>query len=304
MKYLNLIRWKNLLMIALVQLLIKFALLEPFNVSTSLDGLGFLLLILATICIAAAGNVINDICDINTDFINKPDKLIVNKSISEQTAYNLFIAFNVIGVGLGYYLSFSIGKSGFFAIFVIISVLLYIYATYLKQLFLIGNIIVSVLVACSILIVGLFDILPAITATNQSTQLFFFKILFNYALFAFVINLLREIAKDIEDLEGDQKTGMHTLPIVMGQQTTTYILFGLTITSTIVFFFYILDSLYKNTFVSLYFITLIIGPMLYTSIKIFMANSKKDFRHISNLFKIIMLFGMLSLLLYKYMLIK
>ena len=61
MSFLNLIRWKNLLMITLVQLLIKYALLEPFGVQTSLDPFGITLLILATICIAAAGNIINDI---------------------------------------------------------------------------------------------------------------------------------------------------------------------------------------------------------------------------------------------------
>ncbi|GAA4300933.1 geranylgeranylglycerol-phosphate geranylgeranyltransferase [Aestuariibaculum suncheonense] len=291
-------------MIVMVQLLIKYALLEPYSVDTSLDGLGIFILILATICVAAAGNIINDICDINTDFINKPDRLIVSKTVSEQTAYNLFIAFNVTGVGLGYYLSYSVGKSGFFAIFVIISALLYIYATYLKSLFLIGNLVISILVACSILIVGLFDILPAVSEINQQTQLFFFKIIFNYALFAFIINLLREIVKDIEDIEGDTKTGMHTLPIVIGQKKTTYIVFVLTIITTGILFFYVFNSLYKNIIASLYFLGFIITPLIFISIKIIVAEDQKAFHQVSNLFKIIMLFGMLSLLLYKYILLK
>ncbi|WP_255802937.1 geranylgeranylglycerol-phosphate geranylgeranyltransferase [Aestuariibaculum lutulentum] len=304
MKFLNLIRWKNLLMITFVQLLIKYALLEPYGASTRLDSFGIFILIVATICIAAAGNIINDTCDIHTDFINKPDKLIVSKSISEQTAYNLFIAFNVIGVGLGYYLSYSIGKSSFFAIFVVISALLYIYSTYLKQLFLIGNIVVSILVACSILIVGLFDILPEITELNRQTQLFFFKIIFNYAVFAFSINLLREIVKDLEDIDGDKKTGMHTLPIVLGEKLTKNILFTLSLITATTLFIYVFNSLYKNIIVSLYFITLIIGPLIFTSIKIFSVKDKITYGQVSNLFKIIMLFGMLSLLLYKYILLK
>ncbi len=160
---LNLIRWKNLLMIALVQLLIKYALLEPFGVHTSLNTLGILLLILATTCIAAAGNIINDIYDVETDFINKPNKLIVGKSVSEKTAYNLFIIFNVIGVGVGFYLSNYVGKSAFFSIFVIVSALLYIYASYLKQMLLIGNIVISILVALSLIVVGIFELLPEIT---------------------------------------------------------------------------------------------------------------------------------------------
>nr|HMQ45329.1 UbiA family prenyltransferase [Mariniflexile sp.] len=126
MNFLNLIRWKNLLLIATVQLLIKYALLEPFGVQTALSSLGISLLMLATLCIAAAGYIINDIFDVETDSINKPEKLIVGKSISEKTAYNLFFIFNMVGVGVGYYVSHLVNKDAFFSLFVIISVLLYV----------------------------------------------------------------------------------------------------------------------------------------------------------------------------------
>ncbi|WP_235841597.1 hypothetical protein [Confluentibacter sediminis] len=77
-----LIRWKNLLMIALTQLLIKYALLEPFGATTSLDTFHMILLIMSSICIAAAGNIINVINDVETDFINEPNNIIVGKTIS------------------------------------------------------------------------------------------------------------------------------------------------------------------------------------------------------------------------------
>ena len=83
---LKLIRWKNLILIALVQLLIKYALFEPFGVSITLNSVGISVLILATLCLAAAGNIINDIYDVETDLVNKPDRVIVGKSISEKTA--------------------------------------------------------------------------------------------------------------------------------------------------------------------------------------------------------------------------
>ena len=72
--FLNLIRWKNLLLIAFVQVLIKYALFDPFNIDVTLNGFGFSLLVIASLCIAAAGNIINDIYDIDTDLINKPEK--------------------------------------------------------------------------------------------------------------------------------------------------------------------------------------------------------------------------------------
>lgn len=303
MNFLNLIRWKNLLMIVLIQLLIKYALLEPFGVQTSLDTLGITLLIIATVCIASAGNIINDIYDVETDFINKPEKLIVSKSISEKTAYNLFIIFNVVGVGVGFYLSNLVDRSAFFSLFVIVSVLLYVYASYLKQTLLIGNIIVSALVALTLIIVGVFELLPSITSLNQQTQLTFFKIIFDYALFAFAINLLREIAKDIEDINGDHKTGMNTLPIAIGTERASKVLFTLSIILMLTIVYYVINSLYKNQIAVLYFLVLIIGPLLYACIKIFSAKTKKDFNHISNVFKLVMLFGMLSLLLYKYILL-
>lgn len=286
-----------------MQLLIKYALLEPFGVKTSLDTLGISLLILATICIAAAGNIINDICDVETDFINKPGKLIVGKSISEKTAYNLFILFNVIGVGIGFYLSNSVDRSPFFSIFVIISALLYIYASYLKQLLIVGNIVISILVALSLIIVGVFELLPSITSLNQQTHLTFFKIIFDYAIFAFFINLLREIAKDIEDIDGDYKAGMNTLPIAIGRERAAKVLFALSFIPVFFITYYIMHSLYKNQIAVLYFLILIIGPLIYTSIKLFSATTKKDFHHISNVLKLVMLFGILSLLLYKYSLL-
>lgn len=304
MQILNLIRWKNLLMIAVIQLLVKYALLEPYGVMTSLDGLGISLLIVATVCIAAAGNIINDICDVETDFVNKPDKMIIGKAISEKTAYNLFIGFNVIGVVLGYYVASSVGKSAFFALFVITSALLYIYATYLKRTFLIGNIVISLLVGLSVLIVGFFDILPAVTQHNQFTQLAFFKIILNYALFAVLLNFIREIAKDIEDIDGDYKAGMNTLPILIGRERAGTILFALTFIPLGIILYYTIHTLYKNQIAVIYFLGCITAPMLYTTIKAFSAKTKKEFHHISNILKIIMLFGMLSLLLYKYIFLR
>ncbi|NMH86170.1 geranylgeranylglycerol-phosphate geranylgeranyltransferase [Flavivirga algicola] len=304
MNFLNLIRWKNLLMIALVQLLIKYAFLEPFGAQTSLTSVGIALLILATVSIAAAGNIINDIYDVETDFINKPNKLIVGKSISEKTAYNLFIIFNVIGVGLGFYVSHLVGRSPFFSIFVIISVLLYVYATYLKRTLLIGNMVISVLVALSLIIVGVFELLPAITPKNQPLQLAFFKVIFNYAIFAFIINLLREITKDIEDIDGDYKAGMNTLPIAIGRERANKVLFVLSLVPLFAIAYYTINSLYKNLAAVIYFLLFIIGPLLYTSIKTFSASTKKDHHHISNMLKLVMLFGMLSLLLYIFILKK
>ncbi|MEZ4796527.1 MAG: geranylgeranylglycerol-phosphate geranylgeranyltransferase [Flavobacteriaceae bacterium] len=300
---LKLIRWKNLLLIALVQFLIKYALLEQFEVVRfTLNDFGFSLLVLATLCIAAAGNIINDIYDVETDLVNKPNKVIVGKSISEKTAFNLYIIFTVVGVGLGFYISNLVGRSGFSAIFVIISALLYIYATYLKQTTLIGNILVSFLVAMSLIIVGLFELLPVITEQNRETQLTFFKIIFDYSIFAFMINLLREIVKDIEDINGDYKVEMKTLPIVIGRERALKVVFGLAFIPLFAIAYYVVTFLYKHYIAVGYFLIFVIAPLLYFIIKSFSAETKKDIGFLSVLLKFIMLFGILSILLYPFIL--
>ena len=290
-------------MIALMQLLIKYALLEPFGVLTALDGFEILLLIIASVCIAAAGNIINDIYDVETDLVNKPKRVLITKSISEKLAYNIFITLNLIGVGIGFYLSHRVGRAPFFSLFVIISVLLYVYATYLKQTLLIGNIVISLIVALSIIIVGVFELIPVMTPLNQQTQTVFFKVILDYALFAFVINLIREIAKDIEDIDGDHKAGMNTLPIAIGRERAKFVLSILNFVPLITIILYLVSNLYKQPIAVVYFLLFIIGPLIYTSIKTFSASTKKDMHHISSMYKLIMLFGMLSLLLYKYVIL-
>ncbi len=286
----------------LVQLLIRFALFEPFQIDVKLNTLGFSLLILATVCIAAAGNIINDIYDIETDTVNKPDKVIVGKTISEKTAFNLFLILNIVGVGLGFYISHSVGKSTFFSIFVIISVALYVYASFLKQTPIIGNIVISFLVAMSILIVGIFDLIPAITEVNRAAQITFFKILMDYAVFAFLINLVREMLKDIEDVDGDYNAQMNTLPIAIGRERAKYVAFIISLTPIAAVIYFIVTYLYKQQIAIGYFLVCIVAPLIYASLKIYSAISKKNYHHISTVYKFVMLLGMLSLLLYPFIL--
>lgn len=304
--FIKLIRWKNLIMIALVQYLIKYALLLPFldshGVVTTLKPLGFAILVLATVFIAAGGYIINDIYDIEIDKVNVPDRVIVGKHISEKNALTLFIILNVIGVGLGFYLSNGIGKSGFFVIFIIASALLYIYSSYLKRILLVGNIVVSLVVSLSILLVGIFELLPAIAENNRNIQITFFEIILDYAIFAFMINLIREFVKDIEDIDGDYKGGMQTLPIALGRERANKIVFALSFIPLISVVYYVVTNLFKQTEIVAYFLVFVIAPLIYVSIKLFSAEQKSDYKHISLILKVVMLTGMLSLLLYKYIL--
>ena len=299
MQLLNLIRWKNLLLIAFVQLLVKYALFPAFEVETSLSTVGFIVLLFSTLCIAAGGYIINDIYDIDTDTVNKPDKVIVGKSISEKTANNLYLGFTFVGVVLGFYLSQSIGKSTFFGLFVITAALLYVYSSYLKQIAVVGNIVVSILTSLSIIIVGIFELLPAITKYNQSLQSTMFEVLTDFAIFAFLLNFIREIVKDIQDVDGDYKADMQTLPILLGKERTAKIAFGLTLLTITIIIYYLATYLFMQKIAVVYFLIAVIGPLVYIAIKLFSAEHDTHFKYISKMLKLVMLTGMLSMLLYR-----
>ena len=121
MNFIKLIRYQNLLIIALVQAVFHFGFLkQQKGLLVALNDVEFILLIIATVCIAAAGYIINNIVDQETDAISKPEKVIVGKSISETRAYNYYIAFNVIGVLIGFFVANIVFKESFAAIFIVV----------------------------------------------------------------------------------------------------------------------------------------------------------------------------------------
>lgn len=303
LSFLKLIRFNNLMMIFLTQFLVKYFLFDPFNISITLNAFGFGLLVFSMMALAAAGNIINDIHDFETDAINKPQRQIIGKSISEKTAYNWFFGLNILGVGIGFYLANLVGHPGFVALFILPSVFLYLYATQLKRTVLVGNIVVSIMVAMIIVMIGIFELLPAITPENRLTQRTLFSILVDYGIFAFLVNLLREMVKDLEDIKGDYNAGLHTLPVVIGRIRTNKIIFVVAILPVAGVVYYIYSYLFENLWAVVYALLLILGPLLYFWIRILTAKTSKDYSHLSLLLKIVLAAGILSIGLYRFILL-
>ena len=297
MNYLKLIRYQNLVMLALMQLIFRYGFLELQNISLALADWQYGLLVLATVCIAAGGYIINNILDVETDTENKPENVIVGKYISETEAYNLYIGFTVIGVAIGFYLSNVINKPSFASIFIIIAATLYFYATNLKQSMLIGNFIVALMLSFSVIIIGIFDLFPITTEENRPVMGLLFGILLDYAVFAFSINFIREIVKDLEDFEGDANQGMNTLPIVFGKEKTTKLVFVLSLIPIGLLLNYINTNLFASGLMygTLYGLVFIVAPLLYFSIKIWSAKNTEDYQHLSTVLKWILFFGILSI---------
>ena len=297
MKYLKLIRYQNLLLLALMQLIFRFGYLELINIPLSLWYWQYALLIAATVLIAAGGYVINDIFDQETDLENHSKKTIIGNSISESKAYIIYASLTITGVLCGFILANSVDRSNFAVIFVLIATLLYFYASTLKQIAIVGNIIVATLLAFSVIIIGIFDIVPNTFDFNQKQMMLAFAILFDYAKFAFIINLVREIIKDIEDIKGDTLQQMKTLPILIGVAKTNIIALVLLLLPVLYLFYYVKSNLFDNNllYAVFYMIALVIAPMIICLIKIWNAKEKSDYTQISSLLKWIIFFGILSI---------
>jgi 4-hydroxybenzoate polyprenyltransferase len=279
-----------------MQLVFRFGYLELIKIPLSLFYWQYALLVLATVLIAAGGYVINDIFDQETDFENKPNKVIIGKIFSESKAYNLYVALTISGVACGFVLANSVSHPNFAVIFVLIATLLYFYASMLKQLPLIGNIVVAALLAFSIIIIGVFDIFPNTFDFNRQQMSLAFSILFDYAKFAFFINLVREIIKDIEDYKGDYANGMNTLPVKIGIFKSNKIAFGILLLITLYLFYYVKSYLFdSNLFYGLFYMfILVIAPLIFCLVQIWNATETKHYKQISSLLKWIIFFGIIS----------
>ncbi len=278
----------------LMQYTFRYGLYGRHAVPLALSTFEFFLLVLSTILIAAGGYVINNICDVSTDRINKPTKVIVGQSISEKAAYNIYMALTIGGVLIGLYLSNAIYKSSFLAIFIIMSATLYMYSTNLKQMPVVGNVLVALMLSISILILPIFDLLPNVLPQNQSLMSTIFQILLDYSIIAFIINLIREMVKDIEDVDGDYNSGMNTLPIIFGKARIGKVVFFASFIPVILIAVYVYRYLSNLLIADAFIMFFVIAPLIFFTIKSYNATTKADYKMLGNVLKVVILFGILS----------
>ena len=311
--YLKLIRWPNLIIVIVTMLAMRYGVLYPFLKNYKFEfvfsDLNFALLILATVLIAAGGYVINDYFDRQIDMTNKPDRVVVGVHIERRKVMGLHNLLTALGLSIGFYLSYSIDKNSFAFIFIIISGALWFYSTLYKRQLLIGNVIISLMTAIVPLLVVLFDI-PLIL---EHYHYIFLKKIFYYneikyamyavsmfAGFAFLTTMAREIIKDIQDLEGDLECGRNTLPIAWGvsvAKVVATIFIVLTMLSLgFVYYIYL-----QNDILSLvYLLVFLIAPLVSLIYFLIKSVNPKDYRFVSNLLKVIMVFGLFYVIPFYY----
>ena len=314
--FLKLIRLKNLIIVALTQFLVKFSLINPFVENFMLSDNQFYLLVLSTVFITASGYIINDIYDVKTDKVNKEESRIIGKLITSRNAIRWYIIFNFLGLGLGIYIAYIVKQPYYSLVFVYCIFSLWTYSKRMKTSFLLGNLQVSLLTALSIFNVALFDIISNGINKNNG-EMMIFKIILFYAAFAFIITFIREMIKDLEDMEGDKKIQAKTLAITYGIEKTKWVSLIFTIFTFlgIAYFQYFQYSIAKSKFefdisiwginkMAIIYVIFIQLLFLFLGFKIYNSKVKKDFYFISQLSKIIMIAGILSIPLFTYIHLK
>ena len=292
--YLAILRPNNILLTLFTQgvFMIAASRTSYFNIDWSNIIWPESLLIILTCCLTAAGGyIINDLFDVETDHINRPNKRILKRDISHKAAIVYYIILTTLGQICGYYAGLGIGL---FAS--AIAVLLYFYSSDLKAMGLPGNSLIAFMSGSVIYIAsrGIHEIHSAYFA--------------EYAFLAFLLTMTRELVKDAEDIEGDKEQGCETFPILYGTRKTN-ILSNVILALIVIFlvtatyllsiepFFNVKSTIEIHRFVYPAFLVLALVPMILKSMwMIGKANNKRDYKKISKWLKLTMLVGLISVL--------
>ncbi|HTR30954.1 MAG TPA: geranylgeranylglycerol-phosphate geranylgeranyltransferase [Puia sp.] len=302
--FFRLIRWPNLLFIGLTQVLFYYFVIIP---SFAFQGIpvelrpGMLaLLTLSSVLIAAAGYIINDYFDLNIDRVNKPDKLVVEKVIKRRSAILWHWFLSGLGVVLGVYISWKLRNPIIGLANIACVILLWFYSTTFKRALLIGNVTISLLTAWVILV--LYVCVFRLESLGDHAYRIVLGRIFKYAIvyggFAFIISLIREVVKDMEDMDGDQRYGCRTMPIVWGINvakvfTATWLVVLISALAVIQFYF-----LPRAQWIMIAYGMLFIDiPLLWALRTLYYAQAKPDYHRLSAVIKGVMLAGILSMVL-------
>jgi 4-hydroxybenzoate polyprenyltransferase len=309
--YYQLLRGTNLIFIMLIMYIVRYFLVVPWmrvcNDYPFFSDMMFHLLVVATVFIAAAGYAINDYYDQVIDGVNSTKKQVVGVSIPARVAYLLYWVLAVMGSLIGIFISYKVGQIKIGSIFIIASFMVYFYSLKYKRLLLWGNLVVAFLSALVLILPWLFEFFalynrPAEFMDHASCLMVIRDISLLFFGFSFVMTLLREWIKDLEDIAGDEAGGRISLPIRFGVKKAKLII-NLTILVFVLLLALIQWQMLVNqyTYVVYYSFVTISLPLVYLVAKLIKAESAPDFHFLSTIAKIIMLFGILMLVLSNFM---
>ncbi len=306
--FLQLIRWPNLVFILLTQWLFRTCILQHTVTGFPNSGLlianpfNFAGLMLASVCIAAAGYIINDYFDLNIDRVNKPDKNVIDRTIKRRWAIMWHLLLSGIGIAVSLYIGWRTRSLLLPAGNTVCVLLLWVYSTTFKKKILTGNVIISLLTAWVVLVLCADDWYRLPGGLTEQRGIPIGKILrlaFLYGGFAFIISLIREVVKDMEDMEGDARYGCRTMPIAWGipvSKVFTAVWLVVLMAIVLIVQFYILRFGWWLS--AVYALVFIEAPLVWILYRLYAAKVTADYHRLSMVVKVVMLTGILSMLFF------
>ena len=273
---LSVVRGYNIAVIVLAQYLAAIFIFSPEkSLKHILLNPELYIIVLASICVIAAGYIINNFYDVERDSINKPVKTQLDSIVSQKTKLSIYFLLNFLGVLLAFYISWR--AAFFFSVYIF---LIWLYSHKLKKYPLIK------LFSAAIL-----RLLPFFVIFVYYKN--FSSIIFIHATFLFFVLLIRELIKDLENMKGDLISGLLTLPIQYGEYFTKLLI---SLTSIFVFpSIYFLVKLPEVGYMKYYFYIAIFVLFL-VDVFLWKAKTKKDYLVLQTILKILMTLGVISLM--------
>jgi 4-hydroxybenzoate polyprenyltransferase len=278
----------------MMQLVFRYLFLTQSYIDLALTDFNYILLVLSTFCIAAGGAVMQHIMNQEEDEIKQPKHRLVGTTISEAAAYNWYIGLTIVGVGIGFYLANVIYKPTFASLFVLVATLLYVQATNLKQIPLLGNCITALLVAISIAVIALFDIFPATDISNKVRMSEVFGILIDYAVLGFGLTLIKELLRDLKNRATDDMLGNNTVVTRFGLNKAKSLLGVIIIVVLGAILYYCNTFLFELTIALSFILLTMVGPLLFMGIKLITSTTQKEFALLERTLQVVLFCSILS----------
>jgi 4-hydroxybenzoate polyprenyltransferase len=293
--YLKILRPINLALVAVTQWLIYTLVITKLVVAPILQGPWLILFILCTTMVAAAGYIVNDIFDADLDMINKPEKTYITTPINITRAWYYYGLLVLGGLAISFFVGRVTDNLQHLWLYPFSVFMLYMYASKYKNSVLVGNILVSAFVAG---VIGILYYVEQFNLQSLDKEGFTHKIIISYIGFSFLLNLAREIIKDVEDVVGDAQLGLKTFPIVFGVQKAHYLVVGILCILLIGLSYLMMYGWISTVNLRLSAFVLILVPIIYLMYNISpWAKVKATPSQVSTFIKILMVMGLFFLIL-------
>lgn len=285
----SVVRGYNIPIIILAQYLSAVFILAPEQRALNvLLDLNLFILVFASSLTIASGYIINSFYDSKKDLINRPNKSMLDRLVSQKTKLNVYFTLNFIVALMALFVSWRAFL--FFSVYIF---LIWFYSHKIKKQPFIGNLMSAFLAVLPFFAILLYyyNQIPFEEIENYSNQL---AVIFAHASFLFLLLLIREMIKDLENLKGDLANNYKTIPIVYGEKFSKNIISALIIAT--VHPVYILIEIYDVGYMDTYFYSCLI-VLVFFVLALQKATQKEHFLRLHNVLKLLIVAGVFCIVL-------